>query len=178
MKKFFAFLLVFAMMFSLCGVAMAAGIDNQAPEGSKQTSGDVVVEVENTVAETVYYVVITWGDLTFTYDFDMEYNAETHKQSAGDNAKWDGTSGTITVTNHSNIGIKVSGKFSATDSGSIKTNGVTATLDKTELALPSAVDKATDAAELTDIITVTISGTPDQTSKFDVGTINLTITAN
>lgn len=179
MKKFFAFLLVLAMMFSLCGVAMAAvGAPdiNGAGAVTGGTTGDVNVAVD-TDAATVYYVVVSWAGLTtFTYDFDKEYDAENHTLKDGSDAKWNNTTGTVTVTNHSNTSIKVSGKFRTTAEDYLVVNGVRATLSgHTESTLPSAVGKALNAADLIKTITVTVSGTPDTDTGFKIDTIDLTI---
>lgn len=194
MKKFFAFLLAFAMMFSLCGVAMAAGNSdpghNDAVSGGK--TGNVVIKVTGAddVAGKIYFVEIKWGTLTFEYDFDPKaWNPSNHEYGdrtgswvakTGQTSNGDGSvSADITVINHSNDGVKVTAALADLahdDKGAAK-----AELNKTELTLLTA-EETTLANAPKGTFTVKVSGVPKAKNSadtgFQIGTITLTIEAN
>lgn len=194
MKKFFAFLLAFAMMFSLCGVAMAAGSgninDDGAVSGGKQ--GDVVIKVTGVAGDAakIYYVVIDWGTLTFTYDFGQTktWDPSNHKFNTAGTGGWvqsDSTkaatvSSDITVTNHSNGGVKVTAALAGAENANKGTAAAALNKDSLTLTAAEANNDFNDAPFGS--FTVTVSGVPGAVNStaegFKIGTITLTIVAN
>lgn len=190
MKKMFALILALAMVMTMGATVFAATVDSQ--------TGNVVVDITNgnVSDETnipVYHVVIAWGDLEFSYNFEgytnltKKWDPETHAyvihgtqngQEVVATGKWEGnTSNTVTVTNHSDDDVAVSAKFG--DANSITNEGITATLSDNEFNLATAVGTLVANAPK-DTFTVTVSGTPTTTdaTDFGVGIITVTISAN
>ena len=181
MKKLFALVLALTLALSMTVTANAAGKANLADGISGGTEGTVTVEVTGVAAEAAktYYVVVTWGDLSFEYDFNESkktWDAENHKTVIHPDertAKWSHTSADITVVNHSNDEITVSAAFAGTSHAA---NNVTASLVGGTQNLPSAEGKATDASELKASFTVSITDTvPSVKEDFTIDTVNLTI---
>lgn len=113
---------------------------------------------------------ITWEEMNFVYqDGAKHWDAETH-QDVADEGAWDTTKKTITVKNHSNVGIKASFAFAS------NVEGLIGTLDKSEFALASAEGTTLDDAP-TDYTAFGVSGTKITESK-ELGTITVTITSD
>ena len=94
MKKLITMVVALAIMATMATTALAA--DVLVPSG---TPGDAKATTSQT---DTYKVTLTWGDMTFAYDFGT-WNTGTH---TWDNEKWvaagfNGTKDKITVANHS-----------------------------------------------------------------------------
>ena len=75
-------------------------------------SREIDVKAKYTVVSTTpasYSVDLQWTDMTFTYTREDTriWNPLTHTYKTGSRSGWDKTRGSITVTNHSNVDVKV-----------------------------------------------------------------------
>lgn len=165
-------------------------------EDSNTSTRDVTVAIG--APTTIYRVDVEWESTSFTFKFDGEWSPETHKygtngtgnfyagtdmNNSKDNAK-------ITVTNHSNAGVKA--KFVYTPETS--TNGFSAALYTTST---KDAQKSTDASALAsadlgaslgnpdkapnDVAYLVVGGAPETLSVTDaikIGTITITINKN
>ena len=175
MKKLFCAILTLALIFSLTTGASAAVVG----AGSSDV-GTVSVAVTGLGggAGTVYYVVMDWENLTFTYNFGETrsvWKPETHSyvSSGGGAAGWVNDSANITLTNHSNANLNVSLAFEG--GGTSKAaNNVTATIANHSFTLDTGEGKTFATADK-DTATVGVSGTPNVRSGFDIGKIVVAI---
>ena len=153
-----------------------------------QDTGDVYVNVydENDhELTTVYYVVVEWDDLTFTFNFDgtnaeVVWNPETHKYMNGSSeatGSWAVATKNITVTNHSNAAVAYAAKFTNNALVSEAKNGVTATLEDQGTGTLITAEGTAPTAAPSNKYTVTVSGTPTTKEAFAVDTITVAITA-
>ena len=191
MKKLLALALAVMLVMAMSVNAMAAGLGTE--------NGEVKVDITNgnvsdSTSSKVYHVVITWGDLDFKYSFTGFTNLEKkwdpashsyviHGTDASGNSvvatgEWLGaTTRTVTVTNHSNNGVKITAKFNGSDS--VTNEGITATLAENVFTLANA-EGTSYANAPEDTFKVSISGMPNTTNAtdFQVGIINVKIEAN
>ena len=124
--------------------------------------------------DTVYSVDLVWDDMSFAYGEGMAtWNPGTHNYDVPSGGPgWYDDSGKITVTNHSNAVVYISGEFvqAATLNGT-----ATLTLDKDSFVLDSADGKdVADAAF--DTFNITASGVPENDSS--LGKIVVTVSAS
>ena len=166
MKKILTGILALALAASMAVPAFAANND-----GTSGTSIDVTGTF--TAAADPAIVVsadITWDEMSFVYqDGAKHWDAATH-QDVADEGAWEAAKKTITVKNHSNVGIKASFAFAS------DVEGLIGTLDKSEFALASAEGTTLDDAP-TDYTAFGISGTKITESQ-KLGTITVTITSD
>ena len=153
-----------------------------------QDTGEVKVNVydeHDQELTTVYYVVVSWDDLTFTFNFDGDntevvWDPTTHKYMNGSSeatGTWAAATKNVTVTNHSNAAVAYAAKFTNDAVVSEAKNGVTATLeDQGTGTLITAEGTAVSAAPAAQY-SVTVSGTPTTKEAFTVDTITVAITA-
>ena len=165
MKKIVSLTLALALMLSLAIPAFAAESDSR----------DVTAKYEkSTTEEDVRSFELSWGELTFTYSETTEktWNPNTHTYDEETTGGWDKTSADITVTNHSNIDLKVSMALTP-----VTGTGVDVTLTGGNATLAAGVEGDVDgAASVTG--TLTVSGTPNETvtaAGIKVGEITVTI---
>src|SRR5665647_3825844 len=97
MKKLIAMVVALAIMATMATTALAADVPDV--DVSSGTPGDVLTTTSQT---DTYMVTLTWGDMTFAYNFGT-WNTGTH---AWDNETWvtegfEGTNDKITVANNS-----------------------------------------------------------------------------
>lgn len=184
MKRLFALILTLAMVCSLSLSASAVGAGDLAGGISGDKNKDIKVTVTGVSgdAATIYYVVIDWENMTFTYNYNegtSTYDPEHHvvNTAAGDGTLgWvDGrTSAKVTVTNHSNASINVSAAL-----GENTDPNVTASLTGAAKVLPSAVGKAVTPIdpELVATYTVNIAGKPAKANAaaFKINELTITI---
>ena len=181
-KKLLSLILVAAMVMGLSMTAMAAGTtfdsrtnptdENQPPYTD---TGVVTIKMNPEESADVYYVVVDWDELSFSYDFGNAavWNPETHKYTGeGVGAGWTHTSAKkITVTNHSNRGINVSATMD-----NVSKYDVTTSLSPASFSLPSGEGLDPTDSSLSSAFIVNVSGVPNKVvESFDVGTITVTI---
>ena len=169
MKKLLALLLVAILALSLSLFAFADTITSLDVPATE--TGNVNVTVTDSrrpeAITPTYNVVVTWGDLNFTYDITGDWDPENHKYEGS----WNKTSADITVTNHSDAEIKVDASLS----GDVTKNSVTASLSNDSFTLDSAVGTTYGDAPNQNI-TVNIDGNPDTTNTtFELATVTVTI---
>lgn len=179
MKKLLSLVLAIIMICCL-SVSVFAGDDTYDGSGSNDYSNEVVVKIDSSTApDDVYYVVISWESLVFTYSYGEKpvWDPENHTYITSGEPGWDKTTAGIKVSNSSNVAITATATFTDADT---EDNAVTATLTNASFSLEApevtAAGESKSAAP-SDEITVTIGGAPELGSKeqFTVGTIKLTI---
>lgn len=141
---------------------------------------------------TVYSVDVTWGSLAFTYGVDSSQTATTAKwnpathtytdsitATSSQNIVWkpaeDGISNKITVTNHSNAGVKADLTYTAKDEFS----KIKETFSNGNITLNTA--EGTEVANApTDFSTLSLAGELNKTitNGTAVGTVTVTLTEN
>ena len=183
MKKLLTLVLVLAMALTLTVSVFAETIEGAA--GTQDVP--VNVTVENDAAEIVYYVVVTWENLDFTYTYgaDRGWNT-TEGQEHGYTGNFTGSgwgddktataTGTITVENHSNVDVTVSQTLQQVAGGNNLT--VTCNFADGSDANVAAAEEGTAWTECdTAVFKVTVSGTPDQalTTQTKVATVTVRI---
>ena len=181
---------------SVCALALSAGIAVPAfaASGSASLPGedggdaltqptDIPVRViaDGADAGTKYRVDLEWDDLDFTYDFgSRSWNVKTHLIDEGVGGDgWNGASSSITLTNHSNIGIGYEASFlpGQTSSGDARLilTGDSGSLDN---AYTEHYGKFNEADQGT--ITATPGGTPDtrmaEGDSVQIGTVKIVLT--
>ena len=157
----------------------AVGALKKSPVGSDtstvvgngaSTETDVYFTYDPSIANAeIYKVDITWSDLKFTYTTaTTEWDPSTHSYKTVTDAKWNDSTGSVKVVNHSNAAIKVTAKLT-------KKSGETATfsLTNSSFTLDSAVGTAVSSAP-NKTVKITAGGTP--VGNTTMGTIKITIT--
>lgn len=172
MKKLLALVLAGVMVMGMSVTAMAAPeylgnmkIDKTAisPE-DLDAEKPVNIKIANTATDPVFCIQVDWESLDFTYTFNtgtQQWNPETHQYDAVTGMTgWDKNSAKVTITNHSNREVKAKASMDT-----LENNGVTFSLaNNTETTLPSAENKAIDAAELKKEITISHDGSVPTTN--------------
>ena len=180
MKKIMSLALALVMLMSLSVTAFAADTSPktvEAENGTAEIAVSATYKEDVTSASDTYNVVVTWSGMEFTYTVEgtQTWNAETHKYDVqmDETGTWSESTATVTVTNHSNVAVTATLSFAAVEAY----NTVTGKFDNGTIELPSAVDKATNAAELTGTAKLTLEGTlaSTVTESTNVGTITVTI---
>lgn len=166
MKKFLLFPLAWLLVLSTALSASAETTRQNIDVTAKRTSASET--------PATFSVDISWTDMTFTYTQreTNTWNPSTHSYKTKTKGAWDKKTANITVTNHSNVDVKVRIVFSPVEgtgvSGSVS-NG-TATL---------AAGKPGDYAGAdTMTATLTIRGTPNETVTEEgtvIGTVKITL---
>lgn len=126
------------------------------------------------VVPASYSVDLSWSDMTFTYTKEETHiwNAKEHSYKTRSSGKWDKTRASITVTNHSNVDVKVIITYTpAEDTGitGVLKNG-TGTLDAGAVGDYEGADSMT--------ATLVISGIPTEKiteSETKIGSLKVTI---
>lgn len=194
MKKIIAILVAVSMLVAFSAFTAFAAGEIQALDGSDDADVDVSVSKDgntDTDIEIVYYVDVTWEDLTFTYVWSTEngttvisWNPETHTytDAEGNEATGEWTLDTITdaitVANHSNANIAPDANFSNNAKTSAAVNGVTASIAADEVILESAAAEGrygVPANADSVAFDVSVDGQPSIVSQFTVDTITVTI---
>ena len=174
MRKITAFALSLVLALSVSVTAFAA--ESTVTENGGQQDIDVNAKYVNGVATpTKYSVDVEWGAMEFTYTVSgtKTWDAENHQYAVSTSGAWTASGNEISVTNHSNTGIKAG--FAYTKDSAY--NAVTGTFSANSLTLPTAVGKTTDAAELKGTTALTLGGTlaSGVTDFTKVGTVTVTI---
>lgn len=190
MKKYSKLLsgvMALAMVACMGTTAFAAGPDaNTTGTTIDELNGketiDVQLNADITETEPTYSVNVAWTSMKFTYtgNEDSDWNVGTHKYDTTGTGSWDSQAGTVTVTNHSDVAVGLTGKYESTTgytSGTAK-DGVTVTYTNFE---QPKLEAATEASVSTpgntqDTAKITIGGTPiGDLSAVTAGTITVTI---
>lgn len=169
MRKILAGILTLALAASM-GVTAFADSSSQiegyesttiTPKGVVEAAGEPAVKVS---------ADITWDELTFVYkDGGKQWNPATHADEAIPGG-WDTGKKTITVTNHSNTGIRANISFAPTVEGIVG-----AFEGSTEMTLDSAVGTARDSAPQGSV-QFGISGTKiTDTTATKIGTLTVKV---
>lgn len=115
MKKLFTILLAVSMVVTMTLPAFAA-TELTGNSAADKGAGDYTIGVSGTytpsaAAGDVVSADIAWQGLSFTYTAgDSTYNPDDHTTTTEDGS-WSDNRGSITVTNHSNVGIQASFHF-------------------------------------------------------------------
>lgn len=182
-KKIISFAIAAMLVMSSSTTAFAA--TNITADGGTSTHGVVGNYVAGTVSGTIYSVDIVWSDtVAFTYNGASEgvWDPETHTYSSETEAGWADSNVTITITNHSNIGITATPSYQKDtgfeDVDMIFKNGDDEIANGDGITIATAdngVDGESGTAQ-TEMITVTPTGTlPEGTKSKKIGTITITI---
>ena len=140
-------------------------------------SREIDVKAKYTVVSTTpasYSVDLQWTDMTFTYTREDTriWNPLTHTYKTGSRSGWDKTRGSITVTNHSNVDVKVTVAYLPEPD-----TGVKGILKNASAKLKAGIVGDYKGADSM-TATLTVSGTPEETltaAGTKVGKLRITI---
>ena len=169
MKKILSLVLILVLMMSLCVTAFAA-------ESVTADNGTATIDISATykagaAADDVISVDIVWGAMSFEYTDGAEgaWDPATHTNSAKGEGSWTAGGNEITLTNHSNVGVKATFTYAEevdTVTGAFSSNG--------QLSLATAVGTARDAAP-SGSVALTLGGTLTAETAGKVGTVSISI---
>lgn len=180
MKKAISLFLALVLVLSMSVTALAVEVDN-----SSQDVGATYVPGTNVNAGNIHHIVLGWtgienlvytdGDTTYTW------NSTTHQYEKGTkgNGTWSTVSFSVTVTNHSNVGITATADYADADGGpvtaidwttkSVTCNSAAEGIDFTNTTATGAATSGT----ISGTVKVTSGTITESTAK--VGTISITI---
>lgn len=163
------------MITAVCLVLLLACTVPSASAKANSKSIDVTAKTASmSVTPVCYSVDIVWSDMTFTYTKENihTWNASNHSYRTSTRGSWDKTQATITVTNHSNVDVKV--KITYTP---VEGTGITGVLKSGSAKLKAgALGEYENADSMT--AKLTIRGTPTDAVTEEgvtVGSILVTI---
>ena len=173
MRKILTLVLALAMVMSM-GITAFAAEDLNNGEGEAATIEISAIYKEGSAADEVVSVDITWGAMTFTYTdgADGKWDPATHSYGAKGTGSWAASDNAITVTNHSNTGIKATFAYTQaveTVTGTFSNEGV--------LELATAENTTKDSAP-NGTVTLELGGTLAAADAGKVGTVTISITNN
>lgn len=184
MKKIITTVATIAMVLSMGTMTAFAGTPIGSVGGTD--SADVKGSYkEGTKADTVYSVDVQWGSMEFTYTGANQgtWNPLDHTYTGKTEAAWTNAEGAnkISVTNHSNAGVKATLKYNKDTSFEGITGSFTeanGTANDGVMDLQSAVGTETIAAP-TASATLGLSGELASTASANtkIGNVTVTITA-
>lgn len=174
MKKILSVVLALGMLAAIAVTASAANTEeNPMTDITNYSTKAVTVTLDDSDADTVYRVDVTWADTDFTYELagGATWDPATHTYSTVTGA-WETTTSDIKVTNHSNADVNVGFAYQQTDTG------ITGSFSKTSAALDTGVGLTFAGAD-NDTSTFTIGGTPTNgtggQTTWTAGTIKVTL---
>lgn len=171
MRKIVALVLVVCLIWTIGITAVAT--EHIGQTGSKEIA--VTAQYASTSSTpTVYSVDISWSSMNFTYTQHNtnKWNAGNHSYSLESKGSWDHSTANITVTNHSNVAVRVKMAYSA-----LGNTGVKAVLTNATGELAAGKEGDYNGADSV-TATLTVSGTPTtavSTEAVKVGTVKVTI---
>lgn len=171
MKKILAIALCVVLCFCMAVPAFADGTPEADYKGQSDKQ-DVHITISGAVVH-VYLVDIVFDNPTFTYSSGSKWNPDTYQYEHGTTATWGGT-GTITITNHSDLPVNYTVKaenvvttYGALD---IEVTGATGTIEKCNVG--------DDIGSHNKTATFNVKGTPTvaEITAQKLGEIKVTIT--
>ena len=169
MKKLLASAFAFALVMSMSAAAFAV---------EASSDDDMSIPVSGTYQEgasaaEVVYVDVTWDDMNFTYTAPSKgtWNPKTHEYENAATGGWAPTNGAdpkITVTNHSNVGVKTTFAFQS------EIDGLNGSFTENTLTLATAEGTAVAAAPKGETA-FSVSGSAISEDQ-KLGTITVTVT--
>ena len=121
-------------------------------------------------SKPVYNVDINWGNMDFTYTASSgTWNPKTHQYEGGSEGIWTAKNNVVTVTNHSELPVKV--VFGYAEHPGYE--NITGSYSVTEYVLESGVGKRYEEADSVSS-KLTLSGTlPKGAEKANIGSVNV-----
>ena len=167
MRRFFT---MFALLILLGSVALAVSAD----EGNSQRIKVTAKCETESYAPASYSVDITWTDMNFTYTRSQTHtwNPKNHSYKTTTRNKWTDQEATITVTNHSNVDVRVKIAFEP-----VEGTGITGVLKNASQKL-KAGETGNYAGADSMTATLTVRGTPTEqigAEETKIGDIVVTI---
>ena len=171
MKKITSIILALALFMSFSATAYADNSPKTGVGDGGAANIDISANYQAGSASTqIVSVDIAWGAMNFTYTDGAEgqWDPATHTTGAAGTGSWSASNNTITVTNHSNVGVTATFDYTQT------INTVTGSFSQNTLNLPTAVGTAlADAPKGSS--NLTLGGTLTETPSGKVGTVTVTI---
>lgn len=151
MRKVFA---IFAMLLLACSLAMAVS----AADGNSQRIQVTAKSTTESYAPASYCVDISWTDMNFVYTRSQTHtwNPKDHSYKTTTRNKWTDKEAFITVTNHSNVDVRVKITFEP-----VEGTGVTGVLKNASRKLKAGETGNYDGADSM-TATLTVRGTPTE----------------
>lgn len=170
MKKIISLILALALVMSLSVTAFAAeGSDTGNKNGDTATITVSGKYSGGTAVAEVVSVDVAWGAMEFTYKEAGQYwDAASHTTKTNNDATWTASGNTITVKNHSNVGITASFNFTKAEGtnveGSFSQNSVSlkraaegSELDSQKAEVTFNITSGSIAADTTSLGTITVT---------------------
>lgn len=159
------------MTVAVCTAGLTAGTTAEAA-GVPTSNGSNVygTYAEAEPSEPVYSVDINWGRMYFTYTADSgTWNPKTHQYEGGQEGTWTAENNTVTVTNHSELPVKV--EFGYADHPGYE--NITGSYSVTSDILESGVGRSYEEADSV-ATQLTLSGElPKGADKANIGSVNV-----
>jgi len=129
-----------------------------ATDGKNQRIDVTAKYATESFAPATYCVDISWTDMTFTYTDAQTHiwNPSDHSYKTTSKGSWDKTKATVTVTNHSNVDVRVKITFEP-----VEDTGITGVLKNASRKLKAGEAGNYDGADSM-TATLTIKGTPTE----------------
>ena len=171
MKKLVTLVLAVALVLAMATTAFAATV----PTSEEQAVSATINHGEANTTNKVYSVNIAWTDVAFSYNAGgYDWNTDTLEYDIPVAGSWNDTTGTVTVTNRSDVAIDATIEFETEE-------GVTATIkvdetvaDTFELGVGSNSTPTTNTFDISVEVTAEVDLTAD---TFALGTITVSIAA-
>ena len=167
MKRILFLALVITLMMSLPVTVFA---ENSVTSDSGTTIDISATFKAGSTAEDVISVDIAWGAMEFEFSegVDGVWDPTTHQYAGATESSWSASGNEITITNHSNVGIRAAFSYTA----AVQT--VSGTFSGNALTLATAVGTARDAAP-SGSVALTLGGSLTAETAGKVGTVTISI---
>ena len=159
-------------------MVLGLGANVYAAEFPSSATHDVKASyTATTTADKKYSVDITWGNMEYTYTVENEgkWNPETHKyDNASEGGKWscEENANKVTVTNHSNAGVKADFAYKAEENF----NGISGQFSEESATLDTAEGTEVESAPKKDV-TLSLTGALNKNveNNTKIGTATVTL---